>query len=75
MSTSTPLLLGLSLVASKSLTPTFDVGAMSSDGGVIVLREIASRYGLAPWCPVFFAHLIRNNGPVGLVLVLAHART
>ena len=47
MSTSTPFLPDLSPVTSKPLTTTFDAGAMSSDGGVIVLREIARRCGLA----------------------------
>lgn len=43
----TPLLPGLSPVAGKSLTASFDAGALSSDGGVIVLSEIADRLGLA----------------------------
>jgi hypothetical protein len=43
----TPLLPGLSPVGAKSLTATFDAGRLSSDGGLIVLREIASRLGLA----------------------------
>jgi len=38
---------GLSPVAGKPLTATFDAGRLSSDGGVIVLREIAARLGLA----------------------------
>ena len=33
--------------SAKSLTATFDVGRLSSDGGLIVLREIAARLGLA----------------------------
>jgi hypothetical protein len=41
-----PLLPGLSPVAARSLTATFDAGRLSSDGGLIVLREIASRLGL-----------------------------
>ena len=47
MPQTTPLLPGLSPVAGKPLTATFDAGLMSSDGGVIVLREIALRLGLA----------------------------
>jgi len=47
MPQATPLLPGLSPVAGKPLTATFDAGLMSSDGGVIVLREIALRLGLA----------------------------
>jgi Transposase DDE domain group 1 len=43
----TPFLPGLSPVGAKSLTATFDAGRLSSDGGLIVLREIASRLGLA----------------------------
>jgi len=43
----TPLLPCLSPVAGKPLTATFDGGRLSSDGGVIVLREIALRLGLA----------------------------
>ena len=38
-----PILPGLSAVAGKLLTVTFDAGRLSSDGGVIVLREIAKR--------------------------------
>ena len=47
MSESTPFLPGLSLVAGLALTATFDAGLMSSDGGLVVLREIALRLGLA----------------------------
>jgi hypothetical protein len=47
MPQTTLLLSGLSAVAGKSVTATFDAGLMSSDGGVIVLREIALRLGLA----------------------------
>jgi hypothetical protein len=43
----TPILPGLSPVAGKPLTASFDAGRLSSDGGVIVLREIAQRLGLA----------------------------
>ncbi len=43
----TPILPGLSAVAGKPLTATFDAGRLSSDGGLIVLGEIASRLGLA----------------------------
>jgi hypothetical protein len=38
---------GLSPVAGKPLTATFDAGRLSSDGGLIVLREIATRLALA----------------------------
>jgi len=43
----TPFLPGLSPVGSKPLTATFDAGRLSSDGGLIVLREIATRLRLA----------------------------
>lgn len=43
----TPILPGLSAVQGKPLTATFDAGRLSSDGGLIVLREIAKRLGLA----------------------------
>ena len=43
----TPILPGLSAVEGKLLTATFDAGRLSSDGGVIVLREIGERLGLA----------------------------
>ena len=47
MTDATPLLPGLSPVAGKSLTAKFDAGRLSSDGGVIVLREAAMRLRLA----------------------------
>lgn len=43
----TPFLPGLSPVASKSLTATRDGGNLTSNGGVILLREAANRLGLA----------------------------
>ena len=43
----TPFLPGLSRVEGKPLTAAFDAGRLSSDGGLIVLREIATRLGLA----------------------------
>jgi len=43
----TPFLPGLSPVAGKSLTATFDAGRLSSDGGLVVLREIEARLSLA----------------------------
>ena len=42
-----PILPGLSPVGVKSLTASFDAGRLSSDGGLVVLREIADRLGLA----------------------------
>jgi hypothetical protein len=38
---------GLSPIASKPLAATFDGGCLSSDGGVVVLREVARKLGLA----------------------------
>jgi hypothetical protein len=43
----TPILPGLSAVEGKPLTVTFDAGRLSSDGGMIMLREVATRLGLA----------------------------
>jgi len=41
-------------VTGRKLTATFDTGRLSSDGGMIVMREIAIRLGLAE---VFTGHL------------------
>jgi Transposase DDE domain group 1 len=46
MSNATPVLPGLSPIASKAIHAAFDGGRLSSDGGVIVLREQALRLGL-----------------------------
>ena len=67
----TPILPGLSRFPNKPLTATFDAGRLSSDGGVIVLREIAARLGLAETItgPLFdkrdpsrVQHSLRRNG-------------
>jgi len=47
MTEAMPSLPGLSPVARQPLTATFDAGLMSSDGGLVVLREIALKLGLA----------------------------
>ena len=47
MKDATPFLPGLSSVGSKSLTAAQDAGNLSSNGGLIVLREAARRLGLA----------------------------
>jgi hypothetical protein len=47
MSEITPFLPGLSPVRGKDLVARFDGGRMSSDGGVVVLREIEARLGIA----------------------------
>lgn len=38
---------GLSLVCGKPIIARFDGGKLSSDGGVLALREIETRLGLA----------------------------
>ena len=38
---------GLSPVEGKSIHATFDAGLMSSDGGLVVLREVALKLGVA----------------------------
>ena len=45
--TTTPFLPGLSPVETKPLTASQDAGNLSSNGGLIVLREAARRLGLA----------------------------
>lgn len=47
MTDATPFLPGLSPVGAKPLTAAFDAGLMSSDGGLVVLREAALRLGIA----------------------------
>jgi hypothetical protein len=47
MKESTPYLLGLSPVSGKELHARFDGGRLSSDGGVLLLREIENRLGVA----------------------------
>lgn len=47
MTEATPFLPGLSPVARKSLTAAQDGGNLTSNGGLIVLRESANRLGLA----------------------------
>ena len=44
----TAYLPGLSPVENKELCVRFDGGRLSSDGGVLVLREIEKRLGLPP---------------------------
>ena len=43
----TPILPGLSPVAGKAIVARFDGGKLSSEGGLLALREIESRLGLA----------------------------
>ena len=43
----TPFLPGLSPVQGKAVVARFDGGRLSSEGGLLALREIESRLGLA----------------------------
>jgi Transposase DDE domain group 1 len=47
MNEATLFLPGLSLIGGKEITATFDGGQLSSDGGVLILREIEKRLGIA----------------------------
>ena len=44
---STPALPGLSPVAGKPIIARFDGGSLSSDGGLLALREVEARLGVA----------------------------
>ncbi len=52
MDETTAYLPGLSPAENKELCARFDGGRLSSDGGVLVLREIEKRLGLAARLPV-----------------------
>src|SRR5262249_46273605 len=47
MTEATLFLPGLSPVGGKTITATFDGGTLSSDGGVLILREVEKKLGLA----------------------------
>jgi Transposase DDE domain group 1 len=47
MSDATPFLSGLSPLCGKPLTTSMDAGNLSANGGLVVLREVAERLGLA----------------------------
>jgi len=47
MTEATLFLPGLSPIGGKEITATFDGGQLSSDGGVLILREIEKRLGIA----------------------------
>jgi hypothetical protein len=47
MKNNTPSMSALSPVSGKPLITAFDAGRLSSDGGVVVLREIGTRMRLA----------------------------
>ncbi|AUN33969.1 hypothetical protein C0V82_26620 (plasmid) [Niveispirillum cyanobacteriorum] len=49
MQENTQLLPGLSLVSGKSVEACFDGGSLSSDAGVLALREIDMRLNVAAW--------------------------
>jgi hypothetical protein len=44
---STPILPGLSPVRGKPIVARFDAASMSSDGGLLALREVEQRLGIA----------------------------
>ena len=61
----TPVLPGLSPICGHPIDARFDGGMMSSDGGLLVLRQIEQRLGIArrlaacmhdPWAPERIAH-------------------
>ncbi len=52
MDETTAYLPGLSPIENKELRARFDGGRLSSDGGVLVLREIEKHLGLARALPV-----------------------
>src|SRR5436190_20076970 len=54
MTETTRFLPGLSPVGGKMITATFDGGTLSSNGGLLILREIAKKLGLAT---VFSRHI------------------
>ena len=45
----TPFLPGLSPLQGKAVVARFDGGRLSSEGGLLVLREIERRFGLEGW--------------------------
>ncbi len=45
---SNPMLPGLSPVSGRAIVARFDAACMSSDGGLLVLREVDRHLGLAP---------------------------
>ena len=47
MNHTTPFLPGLSPVCGKEIVARFDGGRLSSDGGVLLLREVEARLGIA----------------------------
>ena len=47
MTEATLFLPGLSPVGGKQSTPTLDGGELSSDGGVLIMREIGKGLGIA----------------------------
>jgi Transposase DDE domain group 1 len=72
MTDATPFLPGLSPVAGKPLTASFDAGNLSSNGGLIVLREIALKLGLAD---VLTRPLPDGRNPLLVTHTYAHMAT
>ena len=62
----TAYLPGLSPVENKELCVRFDGGRLSSDGGVLVLREIEKRLGLAARLAGLFTARRERGGERGL---------
>ena len=57
----TPVLPGLSPVGGKAVVARFDGGCMSSDGGLLALREVEQRLSTATW--VVTALIARGHLP------------
>ena len=76
----TPFLPGLSPVRSKPLTTSQDAGNLSSNGGLVVLREAARRSGLADMIarrlpdernPMFVTHTYANSITARMMAIAA----
>ena len=72
MTDATPFLPGLSPVSGKPLTAAMDAGNLSSNGGLIVLREIAIQLGLAD---VLTRPLPDSRNPLLVTHTYAHMAT
>ena len=69
MTDATPFLPGLSPVAGKALTAAQDAGNLSSNGGLVVLREIARKLDLAQ---VIAGPLVDSRDPTRVLHTYAH---
>ncbi len=65
MTEATLFLPGLSPVGGKEITATFDGGQLSSDGGVLILREIEKQLGIAAMLSACVPD-VRDQSRVGL---------